>query len=1272
MRSSSFHRRSAGTLILVCALLALLALLGVTLLSSTQTERYAANQNSVNTQADLLIQGLVNITASVIPQELYGVDWRGRRLRPASQEMPGGVPTGYVPYVSPATTLMLAARTPVISSNNNQVSWGAVSWPLIPDGSNQYAFVSPYGESTLLYSSVNKALLEFQPVYRTIAGQLQPALLVYLPSSNVARFVPRLPASTAGYYLTPHGPVDAAALGALTPDSYDQLATMAASAAGDGIADAGLWPLPCGPLNGITYYASLRIVDRNSAINVSTAYRGDHDLTATGTPSPIYGYFRSNTGLREMLAQSTADQELQTLNTIRFGPSAIASLTAYDDLGNPRPDFHFSTQGDAIDSQLARRITAPGTNAPDQFYASFGLSDCIALASRFSLLRNGISPSLLEKTLSNELLTFPEARNAPYSPAQIHQWYSTLFDPAPTFSPVRATPLRASLTTSNPVSNATASRFGNGSTPPTWSSTANYNFGDWVIGPDQRSYVCLVPNTNSWPVMPTYNKTEYWAQMPWTTTPVKASANTATFEQLYLAYCHVMTDSQTLATVTSVSQWLPPMRGSAGSPEPQMSMFRSVIRDNRSWPVTPASTARVQLTPMQMMQLRAAIAAVNTLQLRNNPAVAGPRYTVSRHITLCDTLGRPAYDAEIFGTDTQPYILGMYAHVSRDKLSRFLAVQLVNPFPVPIEVTSSWSFATVDRTQMPAMTVTPVSTTTPTFTIPAAIGNHPGTVLLEDGPAPAGFAQPANCQRVPGLATAIGQELVILKPRRFDGTPSQTGTSTTSGEAFDEIDNPCDLVPVDQIDMTGTDAVASGTDLYYRRAADGTLSTASGSNYGWNFTWPGRYNAYSKHNPVGPKNAPVYVPAFSGQYSFAQPIVIGPPPQNTGTVNPDFTRLPGGAFDATARTPLAPTYPTITLRLDSPSMPSPHAIAATDNQFPFGGFARNGDLLQVPFIGAYRITPCGQSPLTGFVELNSVTMDSALADDQTLPLGGSKLSSQTATDALTDPFSQQLGRFCPVGNSLSSTLDFGTDPTRWHYHWTRKLFDYVTVQAPHDDYCPNVDPTFQDESVRPPIPSRYQPSAPVTPIANSIHATPNDTLGGHSEDTTGVEGLININTAGWKVLSMIPWVPRGTDHISDTGGSADGVDDNINLARAIVAYRNTHGPFGSIVDLYSVPVFRLENDRLLTANDQNVKLLNVSSDGVRYDFADRFLLLNRVSNLITTRSDTFTCYLLLQGWRNAGSSAATLAVERRAAFVADRNGVTPVHPQATLCKIPTD
>jgi hypothetical protein len=332
---------------------------------------------------------------------------------------------------------------------------------------------------------------------------------------------------------------------------------------------------------------------------------------------------------------------------------------------------------------------------------------------------------------------------------------------------------------------------------------------------------------------------------------------------------------------------------------------------------------------------------------------------------------------------------------------------------------------------------------------------------------------------------------------------------------------------------------------------------------------------------------------------------------------------------------------------------------------------------------------------------------------------------------------EQIGRFCPIGDSTpqsatnpAAQLDFGPgyasglisqNKAYWHYHWARKVFDYFTVQAPHDDYFPNVDPAppmGTNTSGGTAVYAKYTAGA-VVPVNNTSIQTVSPSTTGYmanaliakkSEDTAGVEGLININTAPWPVLATLPFVPPGTDNLSyynptnpaqntlqpsvpATGTTPTALtatpnqySDNIDLAMAIVDYRNQHGPFKSIMDLYNVPAFQLENQFLLKNDPTSVNgdfsggPLSIPStatntagngDNVRFDFEEKFLLLNNISNLITTRSDTFTCYVLLQGWRNAGTGNPTLAVQRRAAFLVDRTGVTASNTKPTSTKMPS-
>jgi hypothetical protein len=234
------------------------------------------------------------------------------------------------------------------------------------------------------------------------------------------------------------------------------------------------------------------------------------------------------------------------------------------------------------------------------------------------------------------------------------------------------------------------------------------------------------------------------------------------------------------------------------------------------------------------------------------------------------------------------------------------------------------------------------------------------------------------------------------------------------------------------------------------------------------------------------------------------------------------------------------------------------------------------------------------------------------------------------------------------------------------------------------------------------------------PVSSSFA---NANVAGTSEDTTGVEGLVNINTAPWPVLAALPFAPAKFQFIlyDQTTGLVTRVippalksiarSDNIDIAMAIADYRALHGPFKSIMDLYNVPAVRLENDVLLGAAGgipdpdpsntnkftagltapgtalgyfalQNLTapggVIPPAPNGVRYDFYERFLLLNNVSNLITTRSDTFTCYLLLQGWRNVGTANPTMVIQRRIAFIADRSGNTPSSTYVPNYNVPGD
>ncbi len=303
-------------------------------------------------------------------------------------------------------------------------------------------------------------------------------------------------------------------------DSSSGQTYLAASASGDGIVDAGLWRIPIGELNGITYYAAVRVLDNNSAMNASVADSRNSPTSAISGFIPG-DFFPSNVDLQSLLVGGMS--EMNVLDQYRFNnAAATTNLTPLADNGNSMP-FQFTvgvpfspTPGstpfsyDAMWHQLGRRLDNPGWNVSGVKYQSLSTSDAMALAYRFCLTNSSASASIVERALQSSLLNTPGnpkfVPTSAYSPDQVARWYANNFayESESPGSPTTYLPRRALMAARTPVSNFAPDRYSykgdffsspdlNATPPrPPWDTgpNASYTYGDWVRY-DNRSYVCI-------------------------------------------------------------------------------------------------------------------------------------------------------------------------------------------------------------------------------------------------------------------------------------------------------------------------------------------------------------------------------------------------------------------------------------------------------------------------------------------------------------------------------------------------------------------------------------------------------------------------------------------------------------------------------------------------------------------------------------------------------------------------------------------------------------
>lgn len=1350
--------RSGSVMIMVVALLVLLSLIGMAYVATARSDRTGSAQNSVNVRADTMHFGIVELVKNALASGVFGPSNAVAQqddYRPASPiAIPGNrFAHNYAHYDSPWHPLpvanssyddhrgdiWLADRVPdfavstINGSGGAKYLWHYISGPL---GTNRWEDPVTLNSSWIPGTShLDDAIIDI-----TADGRY-PGL----------RLDPVRPPITA-------------------VDNDD-----------DGIADGLPFRLNVGPVDGLTWYASVRIIDNCAALNVAVAWKRI-DNNANPFDSFYPALFPTNIELIKMLRSASFSSELNSLQAFRTGDSGLrTNAVPIDDSGVAHADFTFSpglgNTGSTMAQwmQLGRRLDFPGLNFPNRPYQRFPVADTLGMAAGFVVQTPQTGQSITETTLFDALQT-GASNSAPYqlTNADITAWGQNFLD-----SPFLSDPLysrRPLMVTHNPVANVIQPHFYNTlnttANPPTgdrfdvptddmlpyfpagrfkgeWQPNfgPGYQIGDIVeikgVSPSNNSspafaatFICVeVPATAGKTAPPLGQNNiwrKYWEYQPWTTVPVKASLNTATFRELYRAYFNVMcndvrplVDPQNTADHDNFSPFFDPRPNVPTFPQsndtiyyqnggvvPRHRMFRSSLRDNSA---TNSLITGLHFDTNNQLLLRAAIAAVNTIDLRD-----ADHSITSRTIRL-NASGVGAVDVTVYGCERQPFITEVYVNTlpledptdlaSKSNKHGFVAVELFNPYNFPIVINKGWELATINRHPKRVGNINDhnltniQSTPNSTFATPITIGPGKYVVLHNFKAGSANQYDAAFVPKqtiggnlvpvwtsvanrdfyIPNLGKVIadigrsgtdGYELVILRPRNEDGLLHSTANAgSPSYDSYDESAHLSDLVPVDQFDFTGIKVpnpinllTEEASVTHYIREND---SVATGAKR-WKCVYPGRYSGdiarsdKSRHEQAqvilwdavakDPNDPTKVVGHIEPSKTLIRPVKLGDTDDlanynaNTNPSQPDF---PQGIKLFDSADDLGGTFP-----------------RATNNHYPFGGFAQLGDIYKVPFIGAYRVRLPSQ-PVGVFLELNSISMDSAFADD--------------ADDASANNDQENIGRFVLLGDPASGNNDYaaneetpnlaaGGTVASVRYLWAHDLLDYFTVIAPNDAYFADADgnpvPDLNKTTLnnRGTVGYRFHIAQSATtgyyqdikngnlsgqpqPVLNKDYAS-----GERTRDVPVVEGLININTAPWRVLATLPM------SFGPNGASVTDYRAQAKLAHEIVDYRNVHGPFKSISDLNKVSGFARALGRYTQA-----KVAPIDKS-----WEEKTETLSRISNLITTRSDSFTAYITIQGWKNAGggglngvppatikglSGPAELMVQRRLIVVFDRSGV---------------
>lgn len=1273
--------RPGSILIMVVALLVLLALMGTAYIATARLDRSGAVQLQQQGTFKDITDSLVKSVSDQIKQTIAGDVYMLTGTTPSD-------PTSNNYVADPKGPLWLSTRAPSLLPDLTSATLGYT--PLNANGGVAWRTVSRQAQTKLESPLGNN----IYPDSTIINYDTQQDLSRWFRATNVTVYYdgtlpetdPALvghtyvfPAFKRTYFDYPTGKwVD-------DPQTY-----IAADATGAGVADSGLVRLTQTPFLGVTFFYGMRVVDNADGLNVNTAWSPDADRDSKGNS---YNFFTSDIDFVGNLAQANNSgappAEMRVINNLRYAGIDTAMPVVADDAG-VRNDVAYLTLADAFHNQLGRRVSYPNkragagdpTNATLPYSRPFVEADTAGFRYRFGMVNQDAGRSHFDDNIFNNQANdsiyhaalnyttnaanhfkFVASNNASY-------WFDWNFNNDGFQSPPRLsiggqlgnsfnglpfrTP-RATLVANNPVKNLAREL------------DANAN-------PAIPAQAFTGPN----PMLPAD-----------TVNPHKVCLNTAFFGDLYRAFAVAFVDPA-LVFPGNVGGFQVATDDPANLGT-NTGTFRNSLRDpgigsSKGGNGTVVNNATVKFDSYNMALLRAAIAATNVETLRDNHGTTNGNYfypDVTRRIVNLQT-NNGAVQAAVYGVTPQVYITEVYVdtdqsdHGGNKNANGLVAVRLYNPYPFSLDL-KDYQLFLVDRKaggSYPAMKITPLD---PTNANPLPTINAGDTIVLSNyktggGGTAAGYLpgylpkpRAAKWLYWPNIYKVIedlgtpgsGGELLILKPMTAGGVPE---------------------VPVDSFDFTGlllNQATKKADAWHYARAQTTTGTDA------WKFVYPGQYTGTNAKGGVGGE-----LPRQEGVEHVTWDPAKDPDPWEPAGPPGLVSLEVGNAFTITPNVIYANRYPGIQLcNVDFGGFNKPGG--GGPRVFPYGGFARTGDVVQATFIGSYLIAPTvtqGVVPKLA-IEINAVTMDSMYSDD-----GDPQ-----------DDAEEQLGRFVPIRNAQIDDYNPygyygtaipnpdptvpppGTNPQRpfWRYHFaTNVLNSFTAVSNPHDDMFPN----YSTNS--------YVGARPPTPVPNITTTGANGTAApnGPEEAHLPVEGLINLNTASWQVLAGIEWLPPAAG-IAKT---------NADVAKLIVRYRDIddginrgggvpprgHGPFNNILELNAVFDPGAANATFGNAFGTMPKIPDIkwgnyapgtvgktvgtySENRVENDFMSKTLMVSRVSNLLTTRSDSFTVYIVVQGWKNVGTAFPEMVVQKRAAFLVDRSGVTPTNKNVTSYSIPT-